>query len=244
MLSKIWYTLCFSCRKNRSKTVRLAFPFVIIAAVLASAAILSEKQSYISINTEPPSVREGDVFFINIKAHASIPVNAVDIVLEYPELQIEVTGVDTGKSVITLWAEDPYAKNGSVYLRGGTFGKGFIGDHTIARIRAKAIQSGTAYVSTDSVRFVAGDGKGSEVKTEDAGLNKSKVYIANADGSLVGTASVKIITDVDGDGDVDLADISAFMAAWFKKDVTFDFNADGRMTFRDFSILLADSFFK
>jgi hypothetical protein len=68
--------------------------------------------------------------------------------------------------------------------------------------------------------------------------------IASEDGKLTGTAEVSIVTDLDGDGEVSLKDISAFMAAWLTRASTFDFNGDGRMTFKDFSILLSDSFFK
>ena len=62
------------------------------------------------------------------------------------------------------------------------------------------------------------------------------------DGVLSAEATISIITDMDGDGKVDLKDISTFMAAWFTKAKTYDFDGDGRMTFRDFSIILADSF--
>ena len=107
-----------------------------------------------------------------------------------------------------------------------------------------ATESGSARVSAGSAPFIAGDGKGTEVSVASGGNTETRIYIANEDGSLVGKAAVYIVTDIDGDGSVDLRDISSFMAAWFNKSSVFDFNGDGRMTFRDFSILLADSFFK
>jgi len=243
MFKELLNFLGISHRSEKSRTVRYAFPLVVLAFMFAGASsVITSDKSYITVETTPTIVNEGESFFINITATAHTPVNAIDIVLEYPKNQIEITGIDTGESVITLWAEDPYAKDGSVYLRGGTFGKGFIGEHEIVKVRAKAIESGAAHVTAGSVKFVAGDGDGTEVDVSDVGQNKSKIYIANEDGSLVGIATVKIITDVDGDGDVDLTDISSFMAAWFDKSIIFDFNGDGRMNFKDFSILLADSF--
>jgi len=210
--------------------------------LLSAAAVITQEQSYITIET-PTTVKEGQTFFMTVTATANVAVNAIDVVIEYPDTQIEITSIDTGTSVITLWTEDPYFEAGKIYLRGGTFGQGFIGEHDIARIRAVAIESGTAYVITNSVKFIAGDGEGTEVAVGDKNTEKTKIYITNTDGSLVGTASVKIVTDVDGDGDVDITDISSFMASWFNRDTFFDFNGDGKMNFRDFSILLADSFF-
>lgn len=245
MLKKIWYSLCASCRPRTSKTIRLAFPIVVVAALFAgAAAVITQNQSFISIETKPSSVKEGEAFFIYVTATAHTPVNAVDIEIEYPESQIEITSIDTGQSVISLWTEDPYAEDGIVHLRGGTFQKGFVGMHPIATIRAVATQSGIAHVARNSAVFVAGDGLGTLVDVTASNLDTTKVFISGTDGSLIGSASVQIITDIDGDGDVDLADISAFMAAWFSKNKVFDFNNDGKMTFRDFSILLSDYFFK
>jgi hypothetical protein len=189
-------------------------------------------------------VKKGDLFFIVVSASAHVPVNAVDITVNYPESQMEFSGVDTGESVITLWTENPYAEDGVVYLRGGTFQKGFLGEHLIAKIRMTATESGTARVTAGSARFIAGDGKGTEVSVSESDDGSTRIYIANEDGSLVGEATVFIVTDIDGNGTVDFRDISAFMAAWFNKTAVFDFNGDGKMNFRDFSILLADSFFK
>jgi len=245
MFKNILNILFSSNSKEHTRTVRYAFPLMVITAMfMGAASVVTTDKSYISVETNPAIVNEGETFFIEVSAVAHIPVNAVDIILEFPKEQIEIISIDKGESVITLWTEEPYAKDGSVYLRGGTFGQGFIGEHLIAKVRARATESGVAYVTAGSVKFVAGDGEGTEVSVEDAGENKSKIYIANEDGSLVGVATVNIITDVDGDGDVDITDISSFMAAWFDRSAIFDFNGDGKMNFRDFSILLADSFLK
>lgn len=245
MLREIWYTLCATCRPTQSRTVRYAFPIVIVAIALASAAaVLTGSGSFITITTEPASVKKGEQFVVVVSATAHVPVNAIDLAVYYPESQMRVDRIDVGESVITLWTEEPHADDGVVYLSGGTYRRGFMGEHIIAKIRMIATESGTAHVSAGDARFIAGDGKGTEVSVSESGMNSTRIYIANADGSIVGEASVYIITDIDGDGSVDLRDVSAFMAAWFSRSRLFDFNGDGRMTFRDFSILLADSFFK
>ncbi len=232
-------------RSQPRSTVRYAFPIIALTALFAGlASVVSQDSSYIIVQTTPSTIKEGETFTIEVRAHASTPVNAVDITLNYPENQISIESIDKGTSVITLWTQDPYARNGKIYLRGGVFQKGFLGEHTIARIRAKATQAGLAYVSLDTAALIAGDGKGTEVIVERTSKDETRILVQNKEGSLTGEASVAIVTDIDGSGGVDIRDISAFMAAWFTKGKVFDFNNDGKMTFRDFSILLADSFFK
>jgi len=208
------------------------------------AAVISEDSSFMSIETSPSTVKKDETFMMTVRVTAHTPVNAVDITLAYPESQMVVDGIDTGTSVITLWTEQPYAKNGEIHLTGGVFQRGFLGEHVIARIKAHATESGLAHVTTNGVTLVAGDGKGTEIAIRDTGTSETRINVTNEDGSLEGTASVSIITDIDGDGKVTLTDISAFMGAWFTRAKVFDFNGDGRMTFSDFSILLSDAFFK
>jgi hypothetical protein len=207
------------------------------------AALITETSSYVTIKTSAETVAKDQQFIIDVSVTAHVPVNAIDLVISYDADQIKIDGIDKGTSVITLWAKEPYAENGNMYLQGGTFRKGFIGTHTVARIKAHGIKSGEARVVVKNSQLVAGDGKGSPVAvTETALHNETKILVTGEDGVIKAKADLAIVTDTDGDGDVDLGDISSFMAAWFTKGSTFDFNGDGKMTFKDFSILLAESF--
>lgn len=245
MFKRLWRLLLPTCTPRQVRTVRYAFSTMLVGGiVMGLAAVVSENSSYITISTTPTTVQEGEQFYIDVLATAHTPVNAVDITLTYPESQITIDSIDTGTSVITLWTEEPYVRDGKIHLSGGTFKRGFIGEHTIARVRATAEATGYAQVTTDAARFVAGDGRGTDVAVETNDDGSTRIYISSADGTLESEATLSIVTDVDGNGVVDLKDISAFMAAWLTKKNTFDFNGDGRMTFRDFSILLSDSFFK
>jgi hypothetical protein len=71
-----------------------------------------------------------------------------------------------------------------------------------------------------------------------------RITVAGETGAIVGEAAIAILTDTNGDGKVDVSDITLFMSAWLTQNRVYDFNKDGRMTFRDFSILLADAFLR
>jgi hypothetical protein len=235
--------------------VRYAFPLVFaVAALLGAAAVITSGKSYIHIESSMSSLHAGEIFQIEVYAYAHVAVNAVDISLEFPKEQIEIQGIDTGESVITLWTQEPYVENNKVILRGGTFRRGFRGDHLIATINARAIETGLAQVSVQNVQLLAGDGTGDQVAVTKSDENSTTLYIEDAgtgalasqEGgvNLQATAAIVLITDIDGDGTVTLSDISRFMAAWANRTVTYDFNGDGKMSFRDFGIILADSFFR
>lgn len=252
---KVWfqrllYKTCVYCRINNSRTIRFVFPvfpFILLSvALLGAATITSTTSSYLILEANKISIKEGEKVSVDVYVYAHKPVNAVDLAISYPVDELEVTSISKGQSVITLWTQEPYIENNTAYLRGGTYRKGFQGEHFIARIDAVAKQSGTANVVAKSVRLLAGDGSGTEIESDTAnGTELVQIRIANSNGELIGEVDIlKIVTDIDGDGNVTLSDISRFMAAWHNRDVIYDFSGDGKMTFRDFAIILADSFNK
>ncbi|MDA8596747.1 hypothetical protein N9L26_00215 [Candidatus Pacebacteria bacterium] len=249
-LKRLLYFFCSSCKPNHSRTVRYAFPLTFVAATLLGAAVLtSSNTSYIKIATNNSQVEAGEFFTIDVLVGAHVPVNAIDIAIAFPSDQIEIDGIDTGESVITIWTEDPYVENNTVVLSGGTFRRGFEGEHLVAQINARARTDGTAKFTVDDVRLLAGDGRGTTVSITDTGYESLTLDVALAgEGddqmTIEGTVKVGIYTDIDGNGKVDMADVLSFMKAWRTQSSTFDFNNDGRMTFVDFAIILADSFFK
>lgn len=232
--------------KSRSRTVRFMFPAAIVAGAFLTAQLIGssvDTASYVRLVTDTNTVKSGDRFSLSVFVHAAVPVNAVDITVGFDPRSVEVIGVDRGQSVLTIWTEDPRIESDSVILRGGTFKKGFIGDHKIATINLRAKSTGSSELSLADVMLLAGDGKGSSVTT--SGTNDAGFYIYDESTNpeeIKARLSLQIVTDIDGDGKVSLKDISSFMAAWSNKSTVYDFNNDGRMTFRDFSIILADFF--
>lgn len=238
-----------SFRSRRRGTVRTMFSFSLLGALLllSANAITSQGVSYIKLVGDKSIIKAGDQFSLDVYANAHVPVNAVDITLFFEEKAVEVVGVDKGQSVLTIWTQEPTVENGKVILRGGTFKKGFLGEHKIATIELKAKQSGQSKFFADDVQLLAGDGKGTPVKVAESNDSSFSLYVYDKDATEENIGievAVSIVTDVDGDGKVGIKDISSFMGAWSNKSKIYDFNGDGKMSFLDFSIILSDAFLK
>jgi hypothetical protein len=223
------------------------FPFVLgLSSILAASALNSVSYSYLKVVPSETSLVAGERFSVDILAFAHVPVNAVDVTVAFSSEAIEVTGVDTGRSVITLWTEEPEVRGSQVVLRGGTYQRGFRGEHLIATITAVAKQSGDAEFLVRDITLLAGDGRGTPVLTGSPEQSRARIVVADTEGTpgnLKAAVEVAVVTDINGDGRVSLGDVSAFLAAWHGRSAVYDFNNDGKMTFRDFGIILADSFF-
>ena len=246
MIQKFLRLFSIRPRDRKFGTIRYAFPIVVIATIFAGlASIATENNSYVTISSSVTTISRDQEFFIDVSVSAHVPINAIDLAISYSEETLDVLAIDTGTSVITLGTENPYAENGKIYLRGGTFRKGFLGEHEVARIKVRAKEAGEARFFVSGTEFIAGDGLGTPVNAVESEHNELKIAVLGDErGVISGEATISLVTDTDGDGDVDLGDISDFMTAWLTRANMYDFNHDGKMTFRDFSILLADSFLR
>lgn len=223
------------------------FPFMLGLLGLLGAAVISSESSYIRLEPSQTTVMKGDRFQIDIYASAHVPVNAIDIDIDFSPEMVEIIAVDKAQSVLTVWTQEPLIANSTITMGGGTFRRGFIGEHLVATIKAEAKQNGATEFLVRDAELLAGDGKGTPVKVAGVG-EESKTsfyfYDQNEDPTQISAKlGININADIDGDGKVTLRDISAFMAAWHSQTTKYDFNSDGKMNFVDFSIILAKSFF-
>ncbi len=235
-------------KQRRRGTVRTMFSFATLAFLLGAALITSTEASYIKLKASKSVLEAGERFSIDVYAYAHVPVNAVDITLKFEDAAVDVLSVDKGQSVLTIWTQEPIVKDDEVILRGGTYRKGFVGEHKIATIELEATKSGESELAVGKVVLLAGDGKGTPVSIAESNDSSLSVYIydENEDPENIAvTVAVDIMTDIDGDGAVGIKDISAFMGTWSGSATgkIYDFNNDGKMSFKDFSIILADAFF-
>ena len=183
-LRTIVKTLMSPMNAPQGRTVRYMFPLAIgFAVVLGAQAITSTESSYIRIETDKQAVETGDRFTVDVFAYAHVPVNAVDVTLRFNGERVEVLEVDRGQSVLTIWTEDPIVTSESVTLRGGTFRKGFLGEHKIASIDLKAKNTGNSEFVTSDVLLLAGDGLGTPVSTSDSSGSKVSLYVYDSNTS-------------------------------------------------------------
>lgn len=249
-ISAIWQKVLMRFQTRRgSSTVRYMFPMLLVfLAFLGANAITSVNESYIKLVPNRSTLQAGETFFIDIYAYAHVPVNALDVTISFDPKVIDVTAVDQGQSVITIWTTEPTIENGTITLGGGTYRRGFIGEHLIATIKARALTQGKTQFFLQEGNMLAGDGAGTPVKLTADSIGTEETFVIYSQGTdpsvISADISATVSADIDGDGQVTLRDVSAFMAAWYEGQKNYDFNADGRMNFIDFSIILARSFFR
>lgn len=247
-LGLIWNVFFEKKRPAGIVTIKYMFPVIMLGifAVLSAAAITSENDSYVRLEPSETLVMNGESFLIDIYAFAHIPVNAIDVAVEFSPDMVEIESVDIGRSVLTIWTQEPIIRENTILFSGGTFRRGFLGEHIVATIKVKAKYTGKTEFLVRDVKLLAGDGKGTPVSIDETD-SKSKtsfyIYDQNEDPEQISAKlGISINPDIDDDGKVSLRDISVFMVAWHSKSITYDFNNDGRMNFFDFSIILAKSF--
>ncbi len=249
---RILFSICTMCRPHQRGPVRRFFSLGLMAALLSAGtfALLQQNstQNIISITSDSSTVVVGEPFFIDVKVTTALDINAVEIDINYPENRLRIDNLRDGESVLSIWTQDPVAKNGRVLLRGGTFRRGFSGVHRIIRMRGTALRPGNIELTFGESVLIRGDGAGSRVSGRNISFESLSIRAVSRDDPLAqelfdqsrtpDTASLK--TDLTGDGRVTMVDISIFLDAWSRRDRLFDFSGDGLMTFRDFSIILAD----
>lgn len=246
-LKAIWRFLRPEIPVQDGLTVKYMFPLVLGVFAILSASVVSTDKSYIRLEPSQTAVMEGERFSIDIYASAHVPVNAIDITIDFSPDKVGIVSVDKAQSVLTVWTQEPIVEGATITLGGGTFRRGFVGEHLIATIKAEAKVSGNTEFFIREAKLLAGDGKGTPVAVSGTGnASKQSFYIYDQDedpSAISANLGVNITADIDGDGKVTLRDISAFMVAWNNKTQVHDFNSDGKMNFIDFSIILAKSFF-
>ncbi len=223
---------------NRTATVRFTFSWLLFILAASGLAAVLQSNAETRVIIEVPSTKQlvGQSYTVNIYVFAKEPVNAVNLEINIPN-SVVVQSIDKGESVITLWTKDPVVTDHVAYFEGGTYRKGFVGKHKIASLKVVSDSLDSAVFTIKKVSLLAGDGRGTELADKDVGLLTAEVKHTNDQNDTIITA-VNTQFDITTDGKVSLADVSAFLAAWTKHSTVYDFNDDGVMNFRDFSILL------
>ena len=231
--------------QSKYVTVRYMFTVLAIFATVFSLPITSyAESSYAYLVPSTTSVAMGERFSIDVYTRSYTPVNSVDITLGFDEDVMEVVAVDRKQSVITDWTADPLIQTEQVVFKGRTFQRGFLGDHKIASIEMRALSAGLSTVEVTNTVLLMDDGSSVPLKIAESAVSSVTLYIYDEYTDLEVTAlqiDAKIMTDIDGDNQVTMSDLGTFIDAWHTKTPKYDFNADNKMTLRDFTILWSDS---
>lgn len=105
---------------------------------------------------------------LRIIASSRSPVNAFDIVLEYPQEYFEFVRASTARSVVSVWQSLPLkAKDGAVQLTGGMI-EPFLGEGEIITLVFRAKKPGDATFLMKKTDFALADGRGTVISPPEA----------------------------------------------------------------------------
>ncbi len=236
--------------------------FSILALITASAlaGVLSASVLVTTLSTAPAAMvltpdraalELGDTITETVQVRATTPVNVFRGVVRFDETKLRVDRIDYNTSIANLWAEEPwYAKGeGTISFTGGTTQpSGFTGDGDLMTITFVSIAPGEARIALEEVAILQHDGLGTlaavaepidalftvapetpvpQTVAEPAPTNKSIVVLEPG-----------MTTDLNGDGQQTIADISIFFRHLATQNLRSDFNGDRIVSTGDLSILL------
>lgn len=249
-LRKIIRRILYPYRRRPSRTVRFAFPIVLVGAAVLMASVASvNEQPVVLLEVSPTQVEIGESAQLDIRINTAKSINALTIIINAPTDRVLMDSIRLSDSVITLWTEEPQIKDGKIILRGGTFRRGFVGEHTIAQVDFTPSSAGPFSFTADNIELIAGDGQGTVIRPEAEMVRSDTVYAFSPESAELSATdksrfeeAIRKQLQIATDRAVGLRDVSRFMSAWTSKSTVYDFDGDGSMTFRDFAILLAYSF--
>ncbi len=176
----------------------------------------------------------GDTVNIALFVNASEqPVNMFQGKITFPQDKLQAVSLSKDNSIISLWIQEPSISNqdGAITLAGGLPSPGFIGvAGKIITISFKVKSEGDAVINIEDAQLLANDGYGTNILKE----------ITPTQLTLLKPKSKRDIADLNGDGKVNLIDVSILIAnLGSTKDGRYDLNGDGKIDGKDLSILLS-----
>jgi hypothetical protein len=222
---------------------------LLVATVGMLASLLGLYEADMHLDPQKGSSVLSETFTVSVIIESSIPVNVFmgDISFDHQHLTIE--SIDYNQSVADLWTTEPWYSNGegTINFAGGTTQTGgFTGQDTIITITFNTKKVGDAQVVFKDIKIFRHDGLGNEANTAEPidGLfsiqNTANKVITEKSGNKTQffVLSDTQTTDLNGDGQQTLADLSIFMRDFATQNFRSDFNVDGKVNLSDMSIML------
>lgn len=191
-------------------------------------------------------------FTVRVVVSADVPVNVFKGELRFDFTKIKVASIDYNTSIANLWAETPWYENGDGTLNfiGGTTREGgFLGTGVLMTITFDTVEAGPARMHVHGARILAHDGLGSDVSLQEPldalftvdehRIARETVATPTPPPSEIAVVNELPQTDVNGDGEQTIADVSIFMVGMMSDNLAFDFTGDGEVNISDLSVLMS-----
>ncbi len=156
--------------------------FLFIFTILFFTLFFIEKADAASILVSPPSaIYTGDNFEVLISIDSDgVPINSVDITLNYDENLMSFSGYKSENTITPLWLVSPHESNGSILMSGiipgGVSGlydprnKG-LSPIPLVKLLFSATKDGNAKLSFIETKILKNDGKGTELLHDSKNVN-------------------------------------------------------------------------
>lgn len=196
------------------------------------------------IDPEAHTAVLGDTVVLTVRAESVVPVNVFAGDISFNKNVLQVQSIDYNTSIADLWAVKPWYENGDGTLTfggGTTKHDGFVGNGPLITITFKTIGTGDGAVHFKNVHILKHDGFGSDASVKDS-IDTALTVLPPAlpEQTHAHIAVVRQVpsADLNGDGVINVRDVSIFMLHLLGDDPRFDFNLDGTVDTDDLRILL------
>lgn len=176
-------------------------------------------------------MEEGTILPIELRVNAMTNINALGGAISYPRGAMSIENVDIDRSIVDLWAEEPYPSNstGRLAFSGGILTDGgFSGNARVLAFNTLARQSGRLMFTIENGMLLARDGKGTNHFVP---VDPLLLYVRKAGAPT---------PDINNDAVLSLADLNALYLATFRAyQPRYDLDQDGRVDWSDVRALIA-----
>lgn len=216
-----------------------------VIGVVALSALLLPAGNSIRLEPTQLVVSVGEEFVMHVVVEVSAPANvfAGDVHFDTEVLAVESISYNT--SIADVWVEKPWYEDGegTIDFGGGTTVRGgFAGRGELMTIAFRTLREGEATLSLKGARILLSDGLGTDAEVMppiDAVITIDTAETAGAMTSNVRVVRTAPSMDLDGDGAITYADVSAFVFGMAGGGEALDFDDDGSVGISDFRLLLS-----
>ncbi len=228
-----------------------------LIALLSAVGILTlpgggSSQADMRIEPSVGSIVEGETFTVTIVVSAEVPVNVFAGEIQFDPKVLQVASIEYNTSIADLWAELPWYENGEGTLNfagGTTQPRGFSSTGGLITATFRTIGTGVTALKLHDALILAHDGLGSEValgqpldavfEIGEEKLTEQTVAAPASQASVVAISAEPPSTDLNGDGEQTIVDMSIFMLHIMGSNPRYDFNQDGKVNTTDLSIIMS-----